>query len=114
MSQFWGGFEKKAVGLLGKALVGTRNIGKSIANRGLNMATTPGAGAVKSTVGKGMHSAGNFVTKHPGVALGAAGAAGAGAVGAATGAAMSGSNKTASVGGDITTEIGKDFEWPTS
>ena len=62
---------------MGQAMVRTRQMGNAVANRGLNIATTPGVSTAKSFVGKGMHAAGNAVAAHPGKTLAGAGALGA-------------------------------------
>lgn len=81
MNAFWDGFEKRAAGwgMLAQGVRKINQVGKSIATKGLDMATNPAGNKLTQGVGNALHSTGNFIRKNPkGVGLGAAGLTAAG------------------------------------
>ena len=59
-SNFWNGFEKKALNLQS-----ITNAGKWIAGHGKNIADAANAGFVRKNIGAGLQRVGNTITKHP-------------------------------------------------
>lgn len=80
---FWTGFEKQA-GLISSAVRMVGGAGKQMAQKGLQMASKPGANSLSRYAGNAMQSVGSFARKNPTLATGMVGATALG--GAAVGA----------------------------
>jgi hypothetical protein len=82
---FWDGFEKVAISALTRGAAhimgGIRRGAKSVANKALDKATTPGASNLMTNVGGKAYDAANWVAKNPGKSALGAGAVGLGGAG---------------------------------